>query len=91
MSNASRTVSLSDEWGVDRHDRRDSKSLQAGETPALPANSVSALPYSLFHRILEKNPRSTPKPLSDKTDPPKVALSPSATAGQGEQIKGVDF
>jgi len=53
-------MSLSDEWGVDRHDRRDSKSLQAGETPALPANSVIAPSYSLSHRILEENPRSYP-------------------------------
>ena len=30
---------LLDRRGVDRHDRRDSKSLQVGETPTLPANS----------------------------------------------------
>jgi len=52
-------VSLCDEWGVDRHDRRDSKSLQAGETPALPANSAGALSYPLSHRILEEKPRSS--------------------------------
>ncbi|MEO0250575.1 MAG: hypothetical protein ABIN58_13840, partial [candidate division WOR-3 bacterium] len=60
---------------MDRHDRGDSKSLQAGETPALPANGVISLPSSIALPILQELPSSLFA--SAITNPKNIA--PSAT------------